>query len=179
MDRKVIHGGIEFKMISNIYPNDDSDTAAGKASEDSRLFVIPEGNTRKKPVATSKYSKLGKGDLHESVILGGVPRFLSYEEKNGKLVPLEHIEEETRIIKPPSLVEYSYIPYEFSNIEELDQYLEYARNQSIDSLFNNDVHEQVLAQHPVQDIDGMIRWPLLADYFNNGSYNMSWMRHVP
>jgi hypothetical protein len=69
------------------------------------------------------------------VILGGIPTFLRYDEQNQKIIPHQQIEEETRILKPPSIEEYSYIPYEFTGLEELDEYLEYARRQSIDSLY--------------------------------------------
>src|SRR5215204_796897 len=106
-----------------------------------KSFTIPQGNNnnnnnnndnKKKIVPTNKYSKLGKGDLYESVILGGIPTFLRYDEENEKLVPYQQIEEETRILKPPSTEEYSYIPYEFTGLEELDEYLKYAKNQKID-----------------------------------------------
>jgi hypothetical protein len=58
-----------------------------------------QNSEKKKPITTSKYSRLGKGELHESVILGGVPRFLRYDKENDKMMPLKHIEEETRILR--------------------------------------------------------------------------------
>ena len=67
------------------------------------------------------FSKRSRGDLYESVILGGIPTFLRYDEENNKIVPYQSIEEETRILRPPSLEEYPYSPYEFDNLEELDE----------------------------------------------------------
>lgn len=84
---------------------------------------------------TYKYSKLGKGDLYESLILGGIPSFIRYDEKNNKLVPHQQIEEETRILRLPNTEEYPYTPYEFENLEELCLYVEYAKEQTIDSLY--------------------------------------------
>jgi hypothetical protein len=81
---------LEFK----IYPNDDPDTAAKKLADDlkkegwyidTKTNVVTttsskdpsKGNNRKKltveenkrsAVPTFKYSKMGKGDLHESVM---------------------------------------------------------------------------------------------------------------
>ena len=89
------------------------------------------------------------------MILGGVPVFLRYDKENNKIVPYQSIEEETRILRPPNLEEYPYSPYEFDSVEELDEYLEYARKQSIDSLYDRtlnfirlyndqDKHKQIL-----------------------------------
>jgi hypothetical protein len=83
----------------------------------------------------SKYSQLGKGDLYESIILGGVPVFIRYDQRNSKLKPLRDIEEETRILRPPSIEEYPYTPYEFDNEEELCRYVEFAKKQSVDTLY--------------------------------------------
>jgi hypothetical protein len=114
-------------------------------TEEKKRLVVP----------TYTYSKIGKGDLYESVIAGGIPTFLRYDKENNKIVPYQLIEEETRILRPPSLEEYPYSPYEFDGLEELDEYLEYARKQSIDSLFklaldfiklynDQDEHKQIL-----------------------------------
>jgi hypothetical protein len=102
-----------------------------------------------------KFSKIGKGDLYESVILGGIPVFLRYDEANEKIVPYQSIEEGTRILRPPILEEYPYAPYEFDSLEELDEYLGYAKKQFIDSLYDlalnfiklyndQDEHKQIL-----------------------------------
>jgi hypothetical protein len=110
---------------------------------------------KKLAVPTYKYSKIGKGDLYESVILGGIPTFLRYDEANEKIVPYQSIEEETRILRPPSSEEYPYLPYEFDSLEELEEIIENAKKQTIDSLYyralnfiklynDQDEHKQIL-----------------------------------
>jgi hypothetical protein len=127
-----------------------------KKDKDGRNNPIKEEKEKKRPIIpTYKYSKIGKGDLYESVILGGIPAFLRYDEANEKIVPYQSIEEETRILRSPSLEEYPYSPYEFDNLEELDECLEDAKKQTIDSLYNRalnfiklyndqDEHKQIL-----------------------------------
>jgi hypothetical protein len=67
----------------------------------------------------------------------------------------QSIEEETRILRPPSSEEYPYLPYEFDSLEELEKILEDAKKQTIDSLFDSalnfiklyndqDEHKQIL-----------------------------------
>ena len=113
----------------------------GLVSQKTRMRVGLKKKEREKKgvkeitLTTYKYSKRGKGELYESVMLGGIPTFLRYDEKNDKLVPHQQIDEEYRMLRPPRLEEYPYTPYEFSSIEELDKYLEYAKKQSIDSLY--------------------------------------------
>ena len=68
-----------------------------------------------------KYSNKGKGPLCESIILNGFPIFLIYEN-NEKIRLEDFIEEPNRIITPPSLEEYAYEPYEFTNEDELQEY---------------------------------------------------------
>jgi hypothetical protein len=168
-------------MTLNSYPNDDPETAAKKLADelkkegwyvdtktDGRATtsskVSSKSNNRskstveekKKPVVpTFKYSKLGRGDLYESAILGGIPIFLRYDQKDNKIIPSQSIEEETRILRPPSPEEYPYTPYEFASPEELDEFLEYAKKQTIVSLFrlaldfiklynDQDEHKQIL-----------------------------------
>jgi hypothetical protein len=132
--------------------NTDSSKDPTKTNNRSKSTV----EEKKKPVVpTLKYSKLGKGDLYESVILGGIPTFLRYDEKNNKIMSFQSIGEETRILRPPSLEEYPYTPYEFASLEELEKYLEYAKKQPIDSQYNlalkfiklyndQDEHKQIL-----------------------------------
>jgi hypothetical protein len=169
------------EMVFEVYPNEDPDTAAKKLADDLKKegWYIDtktngdtttsskdpsKGNNRKKltveennrsVIPTFKYSKIGKSNLYESVFLAGIPTFLRYDEKNNKIIPSQSIEEETRILRPPSFEEYPYAPYEFASLEELEEYLEYAKKRSIDSLFklaldfiklynDQDEHKQIL-----------------------------------
>jgi hypothetical protein len=79
-----------------------------KKDGDSRNSTKEEKEKKKIVVPAYKYSKIGKGDLYESVILGGIPVFLRYDEANEKIVPYQSVEEGTRILRPPSLEEYPY-----------------------------------------------------------------------
>lgn len=87
----------------------------------------------KRQFTAYKYSNRGKATLHEAIILEGRPVFLKYE--NGNLQVIEHIEEINRIIRAPSHEEYPYEPYEFTSKEEIQSYLEQAKQTSIDSLY--------------------------------------------
>ena len=87
--------------------------------------------------------------------MGGIPAFLRYDEANEKIVPYQSIEEETRILRPPSLEEYPYTPYQFESLEELEEIIGDAKKQTIDSLYDRalnfiklyndqDEHKQIL-----------------------------------
>ena len=71
--------------------------------------------------------------MHEAVILTGLPVFLKYE--NDEIKTVGKIEEAARIIIPPNREEYPYEPYEFSNTDELREYVKQAKAASIDSLY--------------------------------------------
>jgi hypothetical protein len=81
--------------------------------------------------STYKYSK---PELHESVIIDGLPFFMKYEPSNGKLEAVEKIEENSRILRPPNSEEYPYRPYEFTT-EELSDYIKRAMKANMGSLY--------------------------------------------
>lgn len=97
---------------------------------------IPEvqftGNNKQHYIAY-KYSSRGKGILREAVTISGLPVFLEYD--NGEFKIVENIEEQGRIIKPPNPEEYPYEPYQFSNMNEVLEYVERAKSVSIDSIY--------------------------------------------
>ncbi len=66
-------------------------------------------------------------------MLAGVPVFVKYVDDEMELV--ESIEENSKIIKPPEAEEYQYEPYEFTNSEELEKFVNRARSLTIDSFF--------------------------------------------
>jgi hypothetical protein len=82
-------------------------------------------NTPKKHVAY-KYSNNQRDSLHEAIILGGSPTFVKYEDGQAKTV--DKIESPGRITIPPTIEEYPYLPYEFADLNELNTYIERARN---------------------------------------------------
>lgn len=119
-----------------------------------------------------KYSNRGKGTLHESVILSGQPTFLTFE--NDKIKTIETIEESNRIIKPPNPEECPYEPYEFADIDEALVYLEKARKESLDTLFEKAM--SVVGKYNDQDkqkivlIAADIIWSYFQDKFSTTHY---------
>jgi hypothetical protein len=110
-----------------------------QSSRESENQNKPDKNASKKEqplkrqFTAYKYSNRGKGSLHESILLEGRPVFLKYEDGNLKVI--EHIEEINRIIRAPSHEEYPYEPYEFTSKDEIQSYLEQAKQASIESLY--------------------------------------------
>lgn len=93
-------------------------------------------NTLKEVIAY-KYSGNGKYQLHESVILNGIPCFISYDSVKQEAVTRFEIEEQNRIIRPPTREECPFPPYEFDNESELNDYIIRAKQiNSIAELFN-------------------------------------------
>jgi hypothetical protein len=85
-----------------------------------------------------KYSNKTKGHLRESVIISGIPYFIRYGrnvEKDKDYVLCEpKIEEGIKTLRPPYEVECPYTPYEFRTHEEPNQYLQRAKNETLDSI---------------------------------------------
>jgi hypothetical protein len=117
--------------------NNDNDNNQSRKEGENRNK--PDNNVTKKDqplkrrFTAYKYSNKGKAPLHEAIIFEGRPVFLKYQ--NGNLEIVEDIEEINRIIKPPSHEEHPCETYEFTNKEELRNYLEQAKQASIDSLY--------------------------------------------
>ena len=88
-----------------------------------------------KELVPYKYSQMGKKPLHEAIIIKGLPYFVKYDNEINKFDLLETIEETSRILRPPSIEEYPYTPYEFESKEELGFYLEKARYITLDQLY--------------------------------------------
>ena len=95
----------------------------------------PEGknNKNKRQFMVYKYSNRKKAYLNEAVIVSGKPAFLKCE--NGSFSVVEKIEEDIRIINPPHVENYPYQPYEFNNLNEVLDFAERARTETIDSLY--------------------------------------------
>jgi hypothetical protein len=89
----------------------------------------------KQEIVTYKYSQMGKGELHEAVIINGLPFFIKYNNITGKIELVEKIEENSRILRPPEREEYPYTPYEFETMDELEFYMEKAKQMTLDDLY--------------------------------------------
>jgi len=82
-----------------------------------------------------KYSQMGKGPLHEAVIVDGLPFFLKYNHNLNTFEQVEKIKENSRILRPPTIEEYSYPPYAFESYEELDFFIQKAKEVFLDELY--------------------------------------------
>ncbi len=129
-------------LVGHEYGN-CSDNGSEEGQESQVTGSLGDGKDRRKEAKRNdkakqqytayKYSNRGRGELRETVVLAGRSVFLKYE--NGEFKAIEHIEEESRIIKPPSPEEYPYESYEFANMGEVKEYAERAKSMSIDSLY--------------------------------------------
>lgn len=122
-------------------------------------------NPTKRSCTTYKYSNKGKGDLHEAIILAGLPTFLKYE--NEQIKAIEQIEEAGRIIKPPYQDEYPYETYEFSSMEEVREYVKQAQSMKIDSLYTQT--KQFVKDYNNQDgyKQNLIALDIIFSYFQD------------
>jgi hypothetical protein len=90
----------------------------------------------KKAVPAYKYSKKGQGCLYEAIILEGQACFVTWSQYKKEIKIIPGIEEATRIIRPPSVEEYPYIPYEFADQGELNDFFGKAiLIESLDQLY--------------------------------------------
>jgi hypothetical protein len=132
-------------LVGEVYRNSDNYTHPGpntndtsdKGKKEKKNYddeeQLNQKSKFKRRYLTYKYSIKGKGPLHEAVILKGVPVFVRYE--NGQIESIPQTEESSRIIKPPDPEEYPYEAYEFKIMDEVLSYVEKAKTESIDSLY--------------------------------------------
>jgi hypothetical protein len=137
----------------------------GKDRKKSSRGEKNKGTQAQQQYTTYKYSNRGKGSLHESIILAGLPVFLKYE--NGEVKTVEHVEEPTRIIKSPHSEHYPYEPYEFESMNEVLNYVERARKESIDSLYLQ--AKQIAADYNDQKKDkvNLLAIEIISSYFQD------------
>jgi hypothetical protein len=114
-------------------------------------------NVKKTEEIVHKYSSRGQGPLREAGFIAGIPYFIKKffnEKRNEDIIIIDpYIEEATKILRPPFVEECPYIPYEFKTVEEPNQYLQRAKCESVDTLYQkiksffslfNDVGEETL-----------------------------------
>jgi hypothetical protein len=112
----------------------NSTTNAKKVARRSTGLLRDE-EERKKEIHTFKYSQNLRGPLHEGVIVGGSPAFLTYDSAEQRIRTLTAIEEPTRVIVPMEGESYPYLPYEFTNEKEIDAILRQARSETTETLY--------------------------------------------
>jgi hypothetical protein len=97
------------------------------------------GNSKKQKEKTEhstfKYSTRFTGPLHEAIMLGSEPFFVTYSSVSGHFELVRKIEETNRILMPPYPEEYPYDPIEFDSLKELRKYEDMALDETIDSLY--------------------------------------------
>ena len=85
-----------------------------------------------------KYSANGRKELHEAVLIGGRPMFVRMDLGNIHMPfkCVDKIETTDKVFFPADTLDtQNPIPYIFDSIEELNQYLELADKETLDSLF--------------------------------------------
>lgn len=160
-------------LIGEVFGPSDSDSNEDRNIQENEQKEVAEERVKKRRYTTYKYSKKGKGILHEAVILAGQPVFLKYENDEIKAVSL--IEESDRIIRPPNSEECPYEPYEFENIEEVCLYKERARIETMDSLYQK--AKSIVQKYNDQDEHNLtlltadIVWSYFQDKFSTTHYD--------
>jgi hypothetical protein len=152
-------------QLTEIYKDyEQGSRSSKKKKEDERA----EGD--RKPISKRrhpvyKYSKKGKDDLHEAVIVAGISVFLKHE--NGEIKIVEEIEETSRVLVPPNPEEYPYEPYEFSNMEEVREFVKAAKEASIGSLYLR--AKQYVKEYNDQDKSKiiLIALDIISSYFQD------------
>ncbi len=94
-----------------------------------------EQNEKKREFVTYKYSKMGKEDLREAILINDLPFFVKYNHVSKEIILLEKIDEIRRVLRPPEREEYPYTPYEFESNEELQYFIEVADTTTLDELY--------------------------------------------
>jgi hypothetical protein len=159
--------GSEKEQTVNESPRalDMNDVKNKKKRKYNQKSEFQQEEKNKRQCKAYKYSSKGKGDLHEAVIIGGLPVFLKYE--NGDFKTVEQIEEASRIIKPPYQEEYPYESYDFSSIEEVKEYGKQAKLISIDSLYTQ--VKKFVADYNDQDLYklNLLSLDIIYSYFQD------------
>ena len=112
-----------------------------------------------------KYSRNGRGQLFEAIVLTGSPVFITYE--NGKIEPYKEIEEEVRIIEPPHSQSYPYEPYHFKNMEEVLSYRDRALAENMDSLYQKAKHIAEIYNDQRKEKINLLATEIVSSYFQD------------
>ncbi len=150
-------GGLD--RVTGYSPSSESEEAEEEKSEkqqnkesennktESNGHQNPQKDTSNlKKVTVFKYTS--NGHVYESIIFGGTPFFLSFDNNgnndkgDNKITLLDEIVESTRVLRPPAIEEYpSYFPYTFESVEEIKEFVKLIFSQRtisvVDMLFLN------------------------------------------
>jgi hypothetical protein len=129
-----------------------------------------DNDGKSKGVIVFKYSKMGRGLLHEAVLVNGLPRFLKYDHIPQTFELVEKIEESSRILIPPNEENYPSSPaYSFESNEELAFFMQKAREVTLDQLlkFSKNIFLKYVDQdyHIVIILAADALWTYFQDLF--------------
>jgi hypothetical protein len=101
---------------------------------------IAIAKNKEQAVTVCKYTDAISGTLYETVKLSSDGKFylVSYDNSTGKLVIASEAQEKNRTLKP--YTEIGTDPYTFEDAEELEQYIELAKHETLSSLFTKVKH---------------------------------------
>jgi hypothetical protein len=166
-------GGTKLRL--KVYPNDEPEEAAKKSAKAFKDKEKEKKSKDDKPLPEYPVYKYSRPFLHEAIILGGIPAFISYGPKFDKILQFENIiEPSSRILRPPNREDYPYTPYEFKDELELEEYLRRAKSETIDTLYQR--AKAIVRKYTDQDdhkvnllaID--ILWSYFQDKFGSTHY---------
>lgn len=89
----------------------------------------------KQTIQISKYYSKKEQRLYESIVLAGVPCFITYDVHSDDLIVVDKMEEDTRLLIPYSLEDSPSITYAFDNKESLFDTIRKCKSVSISDLY--------------------------------------------
>jgi len=125
-------------------------------------------NQKEKPeYSTFKYSTRLTGPLHEAIMIGSEPFFVTYSSASGHFEPIRKIEEINRTLVPPYPEEYPYDPISFKSLKELRKYEDMALDETIDSLYKKVKEFVVLYIDQDVEVINLVSADIMWTYFQD------------
>lgn len=115
-------------------------------------------------------------DLYESVLIGGQPCFVTYNNTTSKVEVYPGITEKFRILYPAEPSDYSYPPYEFESKAGLERVYSSAKKENLDTLLSKS--ESIVSKYNDQDghkltsIASDVVWSYFQDRFATTRYEV-------
>jgi hypothetical protein len=138
-----------------------------------------EEKDKEKKFITKTFKITYNGKLYESIIIVGHRCFLTYNTDTDTVKIVEEIEEdEKRAFGPMTKADHPYQPYIFSNIQEIQYYINLIKNKkiTIDSIFKvirNEISKYIIHDNYVLDyITALIILSYFQDFFGTVPYAM-------
>lgn len=165
-DKEKEENGLFDQALNNLELEHETINVWGNADDNRHSKNKLEKQIIKHEYMTFKYSFRFKGTLHEAILLNGKPVFLKYE--NGQVQVVPKIEEEDRMLRPPSIEEYPYEPIEFESYEEIKKYQAIISREVTKEILFQKIFETVsLYIDQDEDIRILISADILWTYFQD------------